>query len=397
MTREIHRLAAIAVSQKTKPGLYSDGGGLYLQITKAGVKSWLFRYMRQGKARGMGLGPLHAITLAKARVKAHECREQLVAGIDPLGAKEEVEKAKAMKDAKVLTFRQCATTYHRAHKDSWKNAKHAAQWTSTMETYAYPVIGDLPIETVDVAHVMKILEPIWRTKTETAKRLRGRIDSVIDWATANNYRTGANPARWKGHLDHLLMSPSAASKVIHHPALPYAELPEFILAARKQEGIAQLALELTILCASRTSEVINATFKEVDLQARIWVIPGARMKSGREHRVPLSARACEIVRQMRENAESDFIFPGRRADKALSNMAMLQVLKRMKRTDLTVHGFRSTFRDWAGECTHHPRECIEFALAHTLKDKTEAAYFRGDLFEKRRLLMNDWAAFCESQ
>lgn len=402
MSRAIHRLKAVAVAQTTKPGLYSDGGGLYLQITAAGVRSWLFRYMRQGKARGMGLGPLHTITLAKARGKAHECREQLLAGIDPLDAKKDAQQSQRVEEAKALSFRQCAVNYHLAHKDGWKSAKHADQWTNTLSTYAYPVIGDLPITAIDVGLVMKILEPIWKTKTETASRLRGRIESVIDWATARGYRIGENPARWKGHLDHLLMSRSAANKVVHHPALPYADLAEFIVDIRKQDGFAKQALEFAILTACRTSEVLNAGWSELDLDLAIWTIPAERMKAGREHRVPLSARACEILReqrtagqgQQRAADEDQYVFPGRKVAQPLSNMALLQLLKRMNRNDLTVHGFRSTFRDWAGECTNHPREIAEAALAHTVKDKTEAAYARGDLFDKRRVLMSDWATFC---
>lgn len=346
MSRAIHRLKAVAVAQTTKPGLYSDGGGLYLQITAAGVRSWLFRYMRQGKARGMGLGPLHTITLAKARGKAHECREQLLAGIDPLDAKKDAQQSQRIEEAKALSFRQCAVNYHLAHKDSWKSAKHADQWTNTLSTYAYPVIGDLPITAIDVGLVMKILEPIWKTKTETASRLRGRIESVIDWATARGYRIGENPARWKGHLDHLLMSRSAANKVVHHPALPYADLAEFIIDIRKQEGFAKQALEFLILTACRTSEVLNAGWSELDLDLAIWTIPAERMKARREHRVPLSARACEILREQRaagqgqqRAADADqYVFPGRKAAQPLSNMALLQLLKRMNRNDLTVRG-----------------------------------------------------------
>ncbi|MFC0131505.1 integrase [Massilia eurypsychrophila] len=397
MAGTIHRLKALAVAQNTTPGLYSDGGGLYLQIMKAGAKSWLFRYMRQSKARSVGLGPLHTVSLAQARLAAHACRGQLQEGVDPLAAKKDRQHAQRMDDARALSFRDCATQYHLSHKDAWKNKKHADQWTNTLSTYAYPTFGHLPIADVDVELVMKVLEPIWKVKTETASRLRGRIESVIDWATARGYRRGDNPARWKGHLDHLLISRSAANKVAHHPALPYGQLPQFISALRDEVGISPLALEFTILCASRTSETIKATFAEFDLEAKVWVIPPARMKADREHRVPLSDRACAIVERMANSAENDFVFPGRKKDSSLTNMAMLELVRGMKFGPITVHGFRSTFRDWAGECTHHPRECIEFALAHTVKDKTEAAYFRGDLFEKRRLLMNDWAAFCQSQ
>jgi len=375
---------------------HGDGGGLYLQITTEGTPSWLFRYQMKGKSRAMGLGALHLVNLADARKAAHACRVQVEKGIDPLEAKKQQRHAQLIEDASVITFKQCATAYHLAHKDGWKNAKHASQWTNTLKTYAYPVIGDLSVAAVDVALITKILEPIWKTKTETASRLRGRIESVIDWATANGYRTGENPARWKGHLDHLLLSRSAAHKVEHHSALPYSEIGDFVRMLKKQEGIAQYALEFVILTASRTSEAINMTFSEIEFDSKTWIIPGERMKAGREHRVPLSDRAVEILRHMESLAQHKFVFPGRIFNKPLSNMALLQLLRRMERGDLTVHGFRATFRTWAGECTHYPRETLEAALAHTLKDKTEAAYARGDLFEKRRHLMNDWAAYCNT-
>ncbi len=393
MARKIHRLSALAAAKATRPGLYGDGGGLYLQITPAGVKSWLYRYMRQGKAHGMGLGPLHTINLAEARVKALACRKLLLEGNDPLEAKRHHHAALSLASAKSLTFEQCASSYIASHKAGWKNAKHAAQWTSTLETYAYPVFGKLPVAVIDTALVMKALEPIWTTKTETATRVRGRVESVLDWATVRGYREGENPARWKGHLDHLLPKRSKVTKVQHHPALAYAEASTFFDELRMQEGIAARALEFLILTACRTNEVIGARWSEFDFAEKTWTVPASRMKTSKEHRVPLSPHALSIVKALRKQVQSDFVFPGLHAGKPLSNMAMLELLKRMKREALTVHGFRSTFRDWVGETTNYPREVAEAALAHTIKDKAEAAYARGDLFAKRRHLFEDWAKY----
>lgn len=394
MLRALHKLNAKKVEHLKETGLYGDGGGLYLQITSAGVKSWLFRYMRTGKARGMGLGPLHTISLAEARVKAHECRRLLIEGIDPLDEKQQRAASARLQEAKALTFKECATQYVGNHKMGWKNAKHADQWINTLTTYAYPVIGDLPVATVDLPLVLKILQPIWTTRTETASRVRGRIESVLDWATVSGFRSGDNPARWKGHLDKLLPKRSKVQKVEHHPALAYAEIAQFMLDLSTQDGIARFALEFLILTAARTNEVIKTTWDEIDLSAQTWTVPAERMKAGKEHCVPLSERAAEIVRHLRQVTPGDYVFPGLRANTPLSNMAMLQLLKRMTRNDLTAHGFRSTFRDWAGERTNHPREVCEAALAHQLKDKAEAAYARGDLFAKRAKLMTDWAEYC---
>jgi integrase len=393
MARKIHRLSALAATKATRAGLYGDGGGLYLQITPTGVKSWLFRYMRQGKARGMGLGPLHTINLAEARGKALACRKLLLDGTDPLEAKRHHRASLALSDAKRMTFEQCATAYIAAHKAGWKSEKHAAQWCSTLETYANPVFGKLPVSAIDTALVMKVLEPIWTTKTETATRIRGRMESVLDWAAVRGYREGENPARWKGHLDHLLPKRSKVAKVNHHPALAYADAPDFMAGLRKQEGLAARALEFLILTACRTNEVIGAHWNEFDLTEKTWTIPAKRMKAGKEHRVPLSPRALAIVKNLRKQAQGEFVFPGQQAEKPLSNMAMLELLKRMKHDQLTVHGFRSTFRDWVGETTNYPREVAEAALAHTIKDKAEAAYARGDLFAKRRKMFEEWARY----
>lgn len=395
MPRAINRLNPMKVAKTTEPGLYADGGGLYLQITKAGVKSWLFRYMLAGKARGMGLGPLHTIGLAEARARALDCRRLLLDGVDPIDTRKAERTAKKVAAANDKTFEQCATLYIEAHRAGWKNEKHADQWTNTLKTYAYPVFDVLPVSAIDTALVMKVLEPIWTTKTETASRLRGRIESVLDWATVRGYRAGDNPARLKGHLDTLLPKRSRVQKVKHHPALPYAELAEFMNVLRAEEGVAARALELLILTATRTNEVIGATWEEFDLDTPLWVIPAERMKMGKEHRVPLSSHAVEIIQAQQELRQNNYVFPGTQYGKPLSNMAMLQLLKRMGRTDITAHGFRSTFRDWAGETTHYPREVCEAALAHGIKDKAEAAYARGDLFQKRAALMQDWADFAK--
>jgi integrase len=302
-----------------------------------------------------------------------------------------------------MTFRACAEAYMAAHQAGWRNAKHAAQWPSTLGTYVYPVFGDLSVRAIDTGLVMKALEPIWQKKPETASRLRGRIEAVLDWARAAGYRDdGENPARWRGHLQNLLMKTSSATKAArrtsgrgeHHAALPYADIGAFMTVLREQAGTAALALEFTILTAARTGEVIGAKWEEVNLTEQMWIVPAERMKADKEHRVPLSNAAMTILEQMADAWDSEFIFPGARPGQPLSNMALLMLLRRIGRGDLTTHGFRSTFRDWAGDCTDFPRDVAEMALAHTLGDKVEAAYRRGDGFQKRRLLAEEWAKFC---
>jgi integrase len=400
MARKIGRLTGLTVTRATKPGLYADGGGLYLRIGLTGAKSWVFRFRVDGKRRDMGLGPLHAVTLAAAREKATACRTERSDGRDPLEVRQTRRLTEKLTASKAVTFRQCATAYIDAHRPGWKNEKHAAQWGSTLETYAYPVFGDLPVQAIDTALVMKTLEPIWCTKTETASRLRGRIESVLDWATVRQFRQGNNPARWRGHLDHLLPKRAKVHKVQHHPALPYAEISAFMTTLRSQEGHAARALEFLIMTAGRTGEVIGARWEEIDLAEKVWTIPATRMKAGKEHRVPLAAPAFKLIQEQQAAARltagrpDGLVFPGGRPGKELWNMALLTVLERMKREDLTVHGFRSTFRDWAAEQTNFPREVVEMALAHTVSDKVEAAYRRGDLFDKRRRLMETWATYC---
>ena len=394
MARQIGKLNHLAVSRATKRGYLADGGGLYLQISASGAKSWVFRYRDAGRLRELGLGASHTFTLAEARKRATECRKLRADSIDPIEHRH-AQRSKAKLDAaKAMTFRQCAEAYIDAYRKSWKNDKHAAQWPASLATYAYPVFGDLPVQSIDVALVSKALEPIWRDKTETASRLRGRIEAVLDWATVRGYRHGDNPARWRGHLDKLLPARAKVQRVEHHAALPYAEIGSFMAQLREQEGMSALALQFLILTATRTNEVLNATWAEVDLDAALWTIPTDRMKAGREHRVPLSKLALALLRELSAHRVGEYIFPSAKPSRPLSNMAMLKLLERMNRADLTVHGFRSTFRDWAAERTNFAREVAEHALAHSLPDKVEAAYRRGDLFEKRRQLMEAWARHC---
>jgi len=411
----IGKLNAPAVAREKRAGHYGDGGGLYLQVGKGGAKSWIFRYWvaerdpvtgkivhdprtkkTKGRAREMGLGAFITVSLAEARERALECRKLRERDIDPIDAREEARRHGAIERAKSIKFKDAAAAYMAAHRVAWKNDKHAAQWPATLTKYAYPIIGDLPLHMINTPLVMKVIEPIWPTKPETANRLRGRIETVLDWATVRGYRHGENPARWRGHLEMLLPSRSKVRKTQHHSALPYAELPAFLIKLREQEGGAARALEFTILTAARTSETINAKQTEIDRQNKLWIVPAERMKAGKEHRVPLSDRALAILDEVSqtEDEKENFVFSGRSLGRPLSNMAMLKLLQRMGRTDLTVHGFRSTFRDWAAERTKFANEVVEMALAHVVDDKTEAAYRRGDLFEKRRQLVAAWAAYC---
>jgi len=394
MARRIGVLTGLGVGRMSQPGYYADGGGLYLQVSGGGAKSWIFRFTANGRRREMGLGALHTIGLSEARDVARDCRKLVQDGKDPI----EIKKQERAKAAGALTFDRCAELYIEAHKAGWRNAKHASQWTNTLDTYASPVFGKMAVDKVGLPEVLKVLEPIWHAKSETASRLRARIEAILDWATVRGYRQGDNPARWRGHLSSLLPARAKIQRVEHHAALPYTEIAAFVKTLLQQDGTAALALEFAILTAGRTSEVIGARWDEIDLDKKLWTIPAGRIKAGREHRVPLSARAIEII-DGQKGLDATYVFPGRKSPrsqttKPLSNMAMLQVLKRMKRDDLTTHGFRSTFRDWAAEKTDHPRDVAEMALAHSVEDKVEAAYRRGDLFEKRRQIMDDWMAWC---
>jgi integrase len=381
----------------TKPGTYGDGAGLYLQVRGPERRSWLFRFKAAGRGHLMGLGAFPDVSLAEARDAAAAARKQVRQGVNPIDERRATRTAVAA-SAGLNTFAQVADAYIAAHAASWRNAKHRQQWRNTLDTYARPVLGNLGVAVVDTGAVMRVLEPIWREKPETASRLRGRIESVLDYATARGWRRGDNPARWRGHMDNLLPSRAKLARVEHHAALPWREIGSFMAALAKQEGVAALALRFAILTAARTGEVIGARWSEIDITAGVWLVPADRMKAGREHRVPLSDAASDVLRELakpRANPKVDgFVFPGGKVGKPLSSMALLMLLRRIKRGDLTAHGFRSTFRDWCAEATNYPREVAEAALAHTLRDKTEAAYQRGDLMEKRRRLMAEWAAFC---
>lgn len=381
-------LSALKVKSLTAPGRYSDGGGLYIQVRDPEHRSWLFRYTRHGKAHWMGLGPLRDVTLAEAREAARECRRRLLQGVDPISHRR-IESAAGM------TFREVAVAYIAAHEPTWRNPVHRAQWRSTLESYVYPVFGDNPVASVEVGDITRVLEPIWFAKPETASRIRGRIESILDYATARGWRTGDNPGRWKGHLANLLPNRRKVARVEHHAALPFTQLPAFMAALTAQPGIAAQALAFTILTAARTGEVIGATWSEVDLEAAVWAVPGKRMKAGRDHRVPLSPPALAILRDMAQagTAPTAFVFRGGKRDKPLSNMAMSAVLRRMGREGVTVHGMRSALRDWTAETTNYPREVAEMALAHTIRDGVEAAYRRGDLYKKRAEMMAEWARF----
>jgi integrase len=394
MVRTIGKLTALAITQVKRRGYYGDGGGLFLQVSPSGAKSWVFRFKESGRLREMGLGPTYTVSLAEARQKALECRKARLDGLDPIEARRGKRIQAKLDAAKAMTFAACAERYIASHKAGWRNPKHAAQWPATLGTYVYPVFGSLPVQAVDVGLVMKAIEPIWVQKPETASRVRGRIESVLDWATAGGYRQGENPARWRGHLENLLPKKAKVRRVEHHAALSYVEMSAFMAELRRQQGVAARALEFVILTAARTGEVIGAKWDEIDLRERLWTVPAERMKAGKEHRVPLSDAALAILEDLGKVYQDNFVFPGGKAGRPISNMAMLMLLRRMGRGDLTAHGFRSSFRDWAAERTTFPAEVAEMALAHTVSDKVEAAYRRGDLVRKRRQLAEAWAKFC---
>ena len=392
------------------PGRTALGGGLYLTIKKSGSASFGFRYSSGTNANGnqrlrlIGLGGFCAKTntLGMARSKATDLKAMINKGIDPIEqtiqernralAAQKANKVKA--EINQATFDRIAIEYIDLKKAEWKNAKHQQQWINTLTTYAFPVIGKMPVADVETAHVLAILKPIWNTKTETATRVRTRLEAVLSYAEAKNWRTGGNPARWRGHLSAILPSPQKLKDLKHHSALPYGELPQFMSILSNTDGMGARALEMTILTATRTKESLGAKWSEIDLDNRVWTIPKERMKAGVEHRVPLSEQAMKVVTKMADNKMSDYVFPNRASGKPMSNAGMSSVLKRLERTDITVHGFRSTFRDYVAEKTNTPERTAEAALAHKLKDASEAAYQRGDLIEKREILMQTWANYC---
>jgi integrase len=339
----------------------------------------------------MGLGGFPDVTLARAREAARDARAAIRDGIDPIEAGRQARRSLIEKVQTGMSFRQAAEAFVSAHSSSWKNEKHRDQWTSTLRVYAYPVLADVDVSGIELAHILRVLEPIWLTKTETAKRVRGRLERVLDWAAARDLRSGPNPARWRGHLDKLLANPSKVRRVMHHRALPVDEMPAFMRALREQDGTGARALEFAILTAARSGEVRGCSWKEFDLEKGIWIVPGERMKAGREHRVPLSTAAQELVMRQPQRAHQSFLFKASDGG-PLSDMTLSAVLRRMK-VEAVPHGFRSTFRDWAAERTAHASEVAEMALAHVVGNKVEAAYRRGDMVEKRRQLMEDWAVF----
>jgi integrase len=395
MPQLINRLDALKIKRALEPGYYADGAGLYLQVSAGGARSWIYRYTLNGRTRDMGLGSLLTSSLADARQAASETRKLRAAGIDPIEARKAQHGEKHAENVRKVTFRQEAEAYIEVHRSGWKNAKHAEQWRSTLETYVYPTFGDVSVADVDTGMIVKILEPIWSKKTETANRVRGRIERILSRAASRGHRAGENPARWRGHLENILPARGRVAPVRHHSALHYSEIGEFIGTLRSQAGIAARALEFTILCATRTVETIGADWSEFDRVGKVWTIPARRMKTRREHRIPLSSRAVDILEMLPRGTNARLVFtrPGDQAH--LSNGAMLALLDRMGRGDVTTHGFRSTFKDWASEQTNFAPEVAEMALAHVVHDKVEAAYRRGDLFQKRRTLMDAWATFCE--
>ncbi|SER69648.1 Integrase [Vreelandella subterranea] len=384
------------LAKEGKKGSTGDGQGLYLQITVGGSVSWIYRFKLKGKQRYMGLGTYPGVSLSEARELAADNRKMVKQGIDPLEARLEEEK-EAQKEA--VTFTSCAARFIKAHRRSWRNGKHARQWVSTLKTYVRPKMGKKPIEDISTQDVLEVLKPIWANKNETAKRVQGRVENILDYAAAHGYRDPVNPARWRGHLDKLLAKPSRIQKVNHHPAMPYDDVADFMASVQQYSSMSSKALLFLILTATRTSEVLNAEWNEIDLANATWAIPADRMKTNREHRVPLSKQALSLLSNLPRLKGSKYVFPGMKHARPLSNMALLQFMRGMgygpngEKGNYVPHGFRSSFRDWTGEVTSYPRDVAEMALAHAIENKVEAAYRRGDLFEKRRAMMQEWADY----
>lgn len=397
MARQIQNLTARKCETIKDPGYYADGQNLYLQVSKTLSKSWLFIYKFQGRKHEIGLGGYPDIPLALAREAAARWRKVLIEGDNPIEIKRALEAEKQRNRVDNPTFAQCAAKFIESHRAGWKNRKHAQQWENTLHQYAFPIIGNRQVKEIDTSLVMRVFEPIWLEKNETATRLRGRIENILDWASVHKYRQGDNPARWRGHLDKLLSSPNKVQRTKHFKALPYREMHGLFLALRSNGSVSAIALEFLILAAARTGEVIGAQWNEIDLNQKIWIIPAERMKAKKEHRVPLTSRTLEILSIVKQLQETDYIFPGRTKSGGLSNAAMDKLLQVTLNYDATVHGFRSTFRDWASEITNFPHELCEMALAHTIKNQAEAAYRRGDMLEKRRVMMETWLAYIETK
>jgi integrase len=390
----VGKLTALAAARVTAVGMHGDGDGLYLQVGSGGAKSWIYRFTLNGRERYLGLGPANAIPLKRARELAAEARQLRAEGVDPIERRHSDRVAKRLESARAVTFDRCASAYIEAHETGWRNAKHRYQWRATLRDIASPVFGHLPVADVGTDLVLRALQPVWTTKPETASRTRQRIEAVLDWATVREYRQGANPARWRGHLQKLLPAKAKVSAVVHLAAMPYADVPAFMTTLRMRESVSARCLELTILTAARTGETINARWSEFDLDNRLWVIPGSRMKAGAEHRVPLAPRAVDILQEIYGKRTGEYVFANVGTGRPISDMTMRKVLTLMDLGQFTTHGFRSAFTDWAHECTEFPDAAIDMALAHKVSDKVQAAYRRGTLLEKRRKLMEAWSAYC---
>lgn len=393
MPKKAKEQSALEVKRINEPGRHAVGyiDGLLLVVKDSGAKSWMLRTMVGNKRRNIGLGSYPEISLAEARESAREIKKKIRQGVDPVEEKKATRRA-LFNQAKRLTFSEAARLCHKQKSPEFKNEKHSKQWLSTIERYAFPVIGTIPVDEIELQHILSVLEPIWHEKTETATRLRQRIEAVLSWATVSGHRTGDNPARWQGHLDAVLPKPNKLKKVNHHAAMPWQQIGAFMQELRKRQGVAARALEFLILTVTRSGEVRLAVWDEIDIENRIWTIPGDRMKTGKEHTVPLTDNAVRLMERLPRFKGSPYVFPAARGG-PLSDMAISAVCKRMEIAAVP-HGFRSTFRDWAAEATNFPREVCEMALAHTIESKVEAAYRRGDLFQKRRKLMEAWAEFC---
>jgi integrase len=394
MARTLNRLTTLKVSRTKRPGMYADGGGLYLRIADGGSKQWIYRYVTNGRCRDMGIGPCHVLTLAEARERARNASKLRLDGLDPIAYKREQRSAAIVAAAKAMSFRQCAEGFIKDNEAEWTHPKHRQAWEMTLAKYVYPKLGELPVKMIDTTLVLDAIKPLWARVPETASRVRGRIEAVLGWATVHNYRTGDNPARWQNHLEQVLPARTKVAKIEHHAALPYAQAAGFMGKLRQDTSIMARCLEFITLTAARLGEAAGATWKEIDLEARTWTIPAKRMKAGKEHKVPLSPAAIALLKDMRAIRQSDYVFPGYKQGRPLGHNAVWTVAKRAGGADITVHGLRSTFRDWAAERTNFPNEVVEMALAHAIPSAVEAAYRHGDLFEKRRRLMEAWAEFC---
>jgi integrase len=395
MSRPIYKLSAPSLSRLIRPGYYGDGGNLYLQVKRSGAKSWIFRYTIAGQRQDMGLGSFVTFSLKEAREKARINRQLVDARRDPRRERDLARTEAKLEAEKAVTFQECAERYIASHEAGW-SLNYAKQWKGSLSDYVYKVFGGLPVRAVDVSHVMKVLEPIWTTRPGMAPQLRGRIENILNWAKVQDYRSGENPARWRGHLQNLLPRISKVHRVKNHPALPHKEVSSFISALRQQDSLGALPLEFTILTAARTGEAIGATWKEIDFGERVWTVPAERMKAGEIHEVPLSSTAMKILDRMQEIRASDFVFPGRKTGRPIGDNTMIQLLKRIGRenVDVTVHGFRSAFRDWAGDCTEFKREDVEMCIAHKVGSKVELSYRRSTALERRRKIMEAWAEYC---